>query len=99
MSNVTIEIAGRSYTVACADGQESHVLGLGSAIDAKLAAIPNAAAQGEARTLLFAALLLADENHELKQAKTPPPPPVDTLAPALETLAARLENCAAKLEG
>lgn len=99
MSNVTIEIGGRSYTVACADGQEAHVLGLGRAIDAKLATIPNAGSQAEARTLLFAALLLADENHELQQAKAPPPPPVDTLAPALETLAARLENCATRLEG
>ena len=31
MSNVTLSIGGRSYTVACAEGEESHVLGLGAA--------------------------------------------------------------------
>lgn len=101
MSNVTLEIGGRSYAVACADGQEAHVLRLGRSIDARLATMPNAGAQSEARTLLFAALLMADECYELKQAKPADtaPPPDDKLAEALEKLAGRLETCAAKLEG
>jgi cell division protein ZapA len=65
MSNVTLDIAGRKFTVACAEGEESHISMLGRAINAKLLDMPNIANQSEARALLYAALLLADENHEL----------------------------------
>lgn len=110
MSNVTLQIGGRSYTVACADGQEQHIAGLGRAIDVKLASMGGTAGQSEARTLLFAALLLADEVHELKNqpaaapASTPAPGPAADAAgpdpaPALEAVAARLEKLAAYLEG
>jgi len=98
MSNVSIEIAGRSYSVACQDGQEAHIARLGQVIDAKLASLGQNVRQNESRTLLFAALLLADEVDELK--KRPPAPvaePAD--APALEALADRLEKLAESLEG
>ena len=38
MSNVTLEIAGRRYTVACAAGEEAHIEMLGASISGKLAA-------------------------------------------------------------
>jgi cell division protein ZapA len=99
MSNVTLELGGRSYAVACADGQEAHILGLGRAIDAKLATMPNLAGQSEARMLLFAALLMADECHEAKQNQVQSPSPADPgLAEALEKIAGSLERCAAQLE-
>jgi cell division protein ZapA len=98
MSNVTLELGGRSYAVACADGQEAHVLRLGRTIDAKLATMPNAGAQSEARMLLFAALLMADECHELKLG-TKPGGDGDALGEALEKLAGRLESFASTLEG
>lgn len=66
MSNVTLLIGGRNYTVACATGEEAHVAGLGRLIDVKLATMGVAAGQAEARSLLFAALLLADELHETR---------------------------------
>ena len=66
MSNVTLTIGGRHYTVACAAGEEAHIEMLGRTIDGKLHGMPNLAGQSEARTLLFAALLLADELHELR---------------------------------
>jgi cell division protein ZapA len=95
MSDVTLSIGGRSYRVACADGQETHIAQLGKAIDEKLAAMGGNTGQNEARTLLFAALLLADEVFELKQPKGDAP----DFAPQLEALAERLENVAASLEG
>lgn len=106
MSNVTLEIGGRSYTVACGDGQEAHVAMLGRSIDEKLGSLKDFARQSEARTLLFAALLLADENHELKNGPEISPTPVAILDPAvgnvnvneLEALADQLENLAASLE-
>jgi hypothetical protein len=36
MSKVTVTIAGRNYTVACADGEETHVAGLGIVLNEKL---------------------------------------------------------------
>ncbi|HSG35530.1 MAG TPA: cell division protein ZapA [Sphingomonadaceae bacterium] len=99
MSNITLTIGGRSYTVACTDGQEAHIAALGRSIDEKLAAMGSAAGQNESRTLLFAALLLADEVHELKNG--PAKVADDKSQPGadeLEAIAARLEKLAAALE-
>ena len=104
MSNVTLTISGREYIVACAEGEEAHVTGLGRMIDAKLTAMGNMSGQGEARQLLFAALMLADELHETgipAQHATPQAPAADRdiHADRLEAIATGLENCASLLEG
>jgi cell division protein ZapA len=100
MSNVTLSIGGRQFTVACAEGEEDHVSQLGRMIDSKLTAMGDMAGQNEARMLLFAALLLADEVHEV-QFRTPDRAaaslPAGT-AQRLDTIAARLENLALSLE-
>ena len=112
MSNLTLKIGGRDYTVACADGEEAHVSALGRLIDDKVQQMGNAA-QSEPRQLLFAALLLADELHEARgrpgsgaavPAAPAAPPAADPLAAerhaeTLEAIALRLEKCAAALEG
>lgn len=102
MSNVTLSIGGRSFTVACAAGEEAHVLGLGNMIDAKLSAMGDMAGQSEARTLLFAALLLADELHEVKSGKGrddgQASQAVVQMVEKLEAIASHLENLADKLE-
>ena len=101
MSNVTLSICGRDYTVACAEGEEAHVTGLGRLIDSKLGAMGNMAGQSESRQLLFAALLLADELHEGGPARAAavPSAAADDYADRLEAIAARLETCASHLEG
>jgi len=103
MSNVTLTIGGRHYTVACAPGEEEHIANLGSSIDAKLAGMSGLANQSEARTLLYAALLLADELHEarLEAAEAPPAEREEETgegAEALEGVAKRLEDLASRLE-
>ncbi|HEY0959139.1 MAG TPA: cell division protein ZapA [Novosphingobium sp.] len=101
MSNVTLTIGGRSFTVACAEGEESHVTSLGHTINTKLSSMGDMSGQSEPRMLLFAALLLADEVHELKS-HTPsasPPSAPDGTVRRLDAIAARLENLAAALEG
>lgn len=106
MSNVTVSIAGRSYTVACDAGQESHIGRLARSIDHKLQGIPNLAGQAESRTLLFAALLLADELDEIESAKQSAAQIAQSdegsseagAAQALESLAERLEDLAKRLE-
>jgi len=99
MSNVTLDIAGRTFAVACAEGEEAHIAMLGRAIDAKLKDMPQIANQSEARALLFAALLLADENHELRQGDSVPLSAGPEIAESLEVLADRLEGLASQLEG
>jgi cell division protein ZapA len=68
MSQVKLEIGSRTYAVACPDGQEAHIAKLGEMIAQKYNALGRAKAPQEAQNLLFAALFLADELHELKAA-------------------------------
>jgi cell division protein ZapA len=101
MSNVDLSIGGKSFRVACAPGEEQHVAGLGRLIDGKIASMDGIAGQSEARMLLFASLLLADELHELKNrggsaASSVPDP---AIAEKLEAVAIALEKCASGLEG
>ncbi|MCJ2186456.1 cell division protein ZapA [Novosphingobium beihaiensis] len=97
MSNVMLSIGGRSFAVACADGEEAHVSHLGKLIDEKVSAA-GASGQTEARMLLYASLLLADEVHDLKSAAGTAPAS-DHMAERLTSIAARIENLADLLEG
>jgi cell division protein ZapA len=100
MSNVTLAIGGRTFTVACASGEEDHVAGLGRMISDKITAMGDLSSQSESRMLLFAALLLADELHEATVRSAPAAPaPAHGGAQRLEAIAERLENLAASLEG
>ncbi|MEZ5679734.1 MAG: cell division protein ZapA [Erythrobacter sp.] len=105
MSDVALEVGGRKYTVACADGQEEHVQRLASVIDGKLGTMGANLSSQEAKNLLFAALLLADELDEAKRGTpshtAPAEPDFDggRLAAQLERIASALENAAQVLEG
>lgn len=96
MSNVSLEIGGRNFLVACADGEEDHVHELGREIHEKIAA-SGVRGLSETRMLLFAALMLADEVHELKAARQAPAQD-DKLTEALEKIASRMENLAGLFE-
>lgn len=68
MSEVRLSVGGKAYVLACADGQEEHVARLGALVDAKLNEFgPNRAPQ-EAQNLLFAALLIAEDLHQARNA-------------------------------
>lgn len=104
MASVEVEIAARKYAVSCRDGEEDHLRSVAAIVDGK--AQDAAAALGtlsEARQLLFASLLLADEIKELRSGKAPAAPaeraePDPALADALDSLAARIERLADRLE-
>ncbi len=102
MSDVTLAVGGRNYTVSCADGQEENVQRLARVVDGKLGSMGNNLSTNEAKNLLFAALLLADELEEAGQRATAPPAEpeidVDGLAGRLERLASALEKAASTLE-
>ena len=80
MSTVTLSIGPKSYTVACADGQEAHIRALGAMIAEKYAQLGSARAPLEAQNLLFAALFLADELAEARKRAVAPPEPVSAAA-------------------
>lgn len=102
MSNVNLHIGGRSYNVTCAPGEEEHVAMLGRHIDEKVRTMGGAAGQSESRSLLFAALLLADDLHELRHRDGAPPPDntaeIERLCGAIDAAAERLEKLAEHLE-
>lgn len=70
MSEIRLSIGGKDYTIACADGQEDHVSRLGALVDAKLAEFGANRAPQEAQNLLFAALLIAEDLHQARNAAT-----------------------------
>ena len=105
MAQLTVKINGYAYTVGCADGQESHLQAMAEQVESRVDRIRALGSQsGESRLLVQAALLMADELHDmtiemaaLRRAK-----PVSTddtaLDQRLSLLADRAEEIAATLE-
>lgn len=68
MANVQVSIAGRSYRMACGDGEEQHLEALAAGFDAKIAEIRTAFGEiGDMRLHVMAALMIADELSEVKR--------------------------------
>ncbi len=68
MAQVTLRINGFAYVLGCADGEEAHLLAMAAEVDQRIATIKMQAGQsGEARMLVMAALMLADDFYEIKQ--------------------------------
>jgi cell division protein ZapA len=62
MGQISIQVNGRNYDIACDDGEEEHVQRLGRYVDEKLAELVSRMGQvGDSRLLVMAALLIADE--------------------------------------
>ena len=107
MAVVDVMVNGRPYPVACDDGQEEHLIDLAHYIDKRVAGLAKTMGQvGDARLILMASLLVADELLEAVES-------ADTLRQTFEerressdedaeatfaTLANRIENIAARLE-
>ena len=102
MAEVDLSIAGRQYRVACRSGEEDSLRAAAALVDAKSReALAGLGTLSEARQLLFASLLLADQLVD-QRPDAAAPPPAPTLDPALqnraEALAERLESLADTLE-
>lgn len=66
MAQVTIRINGYAHTVGCEDGQEAHLQAMAQQIESRVESIKRLGSQsGEARMLVLAALLMADELHDV----------------------------------
>lgn len=67
MPLVNIMINGRAYTIACDDGEEDHLKELAGIVDDKAREVLGSVGQvGDARMMLMAALLIADEHHDMQ---------------------------------
>jgi cell division protein ZapA len=105
MAQVTITINGRAYPVACNEGQEQRIAELARYVDGKVKTFAKDLGQiGEARLLVLAALILADELADAQVATGRPQAGngagVDEgkLAAGIENLAQRIEAIAVRLE-
>lgn len=95
MAEVTLSIGGRPHIVACRDGEESQLEALGRRLDGHATTAARAAgAVGGERTMLFIALMLADELAEAERA----PADGGASSAGLERIASRLETLADMLE-
>jgi len=104
MPMVELMIAGRSYRVACRDGEEETLRAAARLVDGKSReALAGLGTLSEASQFMFASLLLADQLISGNPAAVPPPPPAapaidPALATRAEALATRLESLADTLE-
>ena len=108
MAQVSLMVNGRPFAVTCDDGQEARIRRLGEYVDAKVAEFVRTVGQvGEARLLLLAALVIADELAEATEAlrqersgvhDAAASAAVDAAANGIHGLAQRIEAIAARLE-
>jgi cell division protein ZapA len=109
MGQVTVPVNGRSFTILCDDGQEVRIRRLAQYVDAKVAEFVGTVGQvGEARLLLLAALVIADELSDANdtldrersraQAASAERAVADATADGIQGVAKRVEAIAAHLE-
>ena len=98
---VDLTIAGRTYQVACREGEEDNLRAAARLVDGKSReALAGLGTLSEARQFLFASLLLADQlvDNRPEAAATAPASPDPALVLRAESLAGRLESLAEALE-
>ncbi len=67
MAQVTVKINGYAYTVGCEDGQEDHLTAMAAEVEGRIDSIKAlGSSSGEARLLVLASLLMADELHDMR---------------------------------
>jgi cell division protein ZapA len=107
MPMIPVTVNGRAYEIACDPGQEQQLQRLGADLAARVERLVAQVGQvGDARLMLMAGLLIADELETLRQGGAVSGPAaaqaalaeIDALADALGDLASRVEAIAGKLE-
>ena len=108
MPQVSIQIANRTYELACGEGEENRVQELASYVDEKVCELrKQLPGTPEVKLLVFASLLLAEESREARgvakaaeNARASATDSAETLATALEDLiTARVDKMAREVSG
>ena len=105
MAQVTVKINGRQYDISCDDGEEAHVTLLSEYVNRRVAElVANVGQVGDARLLVMASLLIADElseiSAELSEVEKKKTEVAQNSAGAadFELMVSRIESIAEKLE-
>jgi cell division protein ZapA len=104
MSQVAVTINGHPYKIACDDGQEPRIRRLAQYVDARVGGFVKTIGQvGEARLLLLAALVIADElsdaNEALAQERSRNRAAESEAEDAMDGAAGNIHNLARRIEG
>lgn len=68
MGQVTITLNGRTYKMACDDGQENYLLGLVGQVDGHVESLKSSFGQiGDTQLLLMASIVISDELAEARR--------------------------------
>ncbi|MDB5649756.1 MAG: cell division protein ZapA [Hyphomicrobiales bacterium] len=68
MSQVNVTIAGRTFRMACGDGEEAHLEGLATQVDQKIAELRQSFGEiGDQRLTVMAAIMIADDLAESRR--------------------------------
>jgi cell division protein ZapA len=68
LPQVNVSIGGRSYRLACNEGEEPHLEALAREVDAKFVAMHKAFGEiGDQRLIVMTALMIADETSEARK--------------------------------
>lgn len=95
MAQVNVEIGGRTYALSCREGGQPHLAALAAGVAEKADKLTTQLGQmSEARLLLMAALMIADELHEAQNGHFGAAP----ADPRLAALVARAEALAVSLQ-
>jgi cell division protein ZapA len=109
MPQVSVQIAGRTYDLACGEGEEARVQELAAYVEEKVTELRRQlpGTTPEFKLLVFASLLLAEESREARgvakaaeNARATASDSAETLATALEELiTARVDKMSKKVSG
>lgn len=65
MSQVNVTIAGRTFRMACGEGEEAHLEGLAAQVDRKISELRKSFGEiGDQRLTVMAAIMIADDLSE-----------------------------------
>ncbi|MFQ5534867.1 MAG: cell division protein ZapA [Sphingomonadales bacterium] len=96
---MTLTVNGRSYEIACEDGQERRLGELATYIDGKMSALNSALGRvADTRLFLMTALVLADELFESRDRENTDREAEETFARTLDDVARRIEHIAERIE-
>ncbi len=107
MAQISVVIAGRTYRMACNEGEEYHVESLARLLDGKIEGLRQSFGEiGDQRLVVMAALTIAEDLHESGQKIAALEARLanqdswsGTIAEAMETAASRIEQITQGLNG